>query len=235
MKPGQHQIMRGVEDEHWWYRVLHQQVLGSLRRWLPSRGRVLDAGCGTGGMLSLLGEWETHGCDIAAEAVELCRARGLEQVVVSNVHEMPYADHRFDALLSLDVLYHAQVDEHRALLEMRRVLRPDGLLILNVPAFECLRGAHDAAVDGVRRYRLRSMTQLLRSHGYTVVEAHYLNAWLFLPLLLRRWFSQNTNGDLALPTRRLNAMLATLGHLDAILCRHTKFPMGTSLRVVARS
>jgi SAM-dependent methyltransferase len=186
-------------------------------------------------MLSWLRGWEAHGCDIAAEAVEHCRVRGLERVLVSSVHAMPYADECFDAVLSLDVLYHAQVDEHLALAEMRRVLKRDGVLILNVPAFDCLRGAHDSAVDGVRRYRLRALKRLLRAHGFEIVEAHYWNAWLFLPLLVRRRFSPNAEGDLAMPPRWLNASLAAGGVLDAALCRRVRVPFGTSLFVVARS
>ena len=235
MKAGQHQLMRQVEDEHWWYRVLRGRVVHALERQVRVGRSLLDAGCGTGGMLSLLNEWQTDGCDIEEEAVEHCRARGLERVLVSSVHAMPYADECFDAVLSLDVLYHAQVHEHLALSEMHRVLNRGGVLILNVPAFDCLRGAHDAAVDGVRRYRLRALKRLLRTHGFEIVEAHYWNAWLFLPLLLRRWCSQSADGDLAMPPRWLNALLAAGGKLDAALCRHTRMPFGTSLHVVARS
>jgi hypothetical protein len=115
------------------------------------------------------------------------------------------------------------------------VLKRGGVLILNVPAFDCLRGAHDAAVDGVRRYRLRGMKRLLRIHGFEIVEAHYWNAWLFLPLLLRRWCSQSAEGDLAMPPRWLNGLLTVGGKLDAALCRHTRMPFGTSLHVVAKS
>jgi SAM-dependent methyltransferase len=235
MKPGQHQLMREVEDAHWWYRVLRGQVMHALGKRVKAGGRVLDAGCGTGGMLSLLRGWESHGCDLSAEAVEHCRARGQERVLVSSVHAMPYADECFDSVLSLDVLYHAQVDEHLALSEMHRVLKRDGVLILNVPAFDCLRGAHDTAVDGVRRYRLRALKRLLRTHGLEIVEAHYWNAWLFLPLLLRRWCSQSADGDLAMPPRWLNALLMLGGMLDVALCRHMRMPFGTSLHVMARS
>ncbi len=235
MKAGQYDLMRQVEDEHWWYRVLHGQVLRVLKSLVPQGQSLLDAGCGTGGMLAKLTHHAAYGCDIAAEAVEQCRARGLERVVVSSVHAMPYADACFDAVLSLDVLYHARIDEHLALSELRRVLKRGGLLILNVPAFDCLRGAHDVAVDGVRRYRLRGMRRLLRRHGFEILVAHYWNAWLFLPLLLRRWFSQSAEGDLALPPKWLNTLLTAGGRLDAALCRHTRLPLGSSLMVVARS
>lgn len=234
MKPGQHQLMREVEDAHWWYQVLRGLVVAALQRHAQSGRRLLDAGCGTGGMLAMLHAWETHGCDLAAEAVELCRERGLHQVLVSSVHEMPYEDGIFDTVLSLDVLYHARVDPVRALAEMRRVLAPGGLLIVNVPAFECLRGAHDHAVEGARRYRLRSLIRLLAAQGFDIIEAHYWNAWLFLPLWLRRHLSRAEAGDLALPPAWLNRVLASAGHADAALCRRLRIPFGSSAFLVAR-
>lgn len=234
MKPGQHQLMREVEDAHWWYQVLRGLVKDALQRHAQGGRCLLDAGCGTGGMLARLPSWEAHGCDLAAEGVELCRERGLRQVIVSSVHEMPYQDGFFDALLALDVLYHARVDPVRALVEMRRVLAPGGLLIVNVPAFECLRGAHDDAVEGARRYRLRSLMRLLTVQGFEVVEAHYWNAWLFLPLWLRRHTSRAEKGDLALPPAWLNRLLARIGRVDAALCRRWRMPFGSSAFVVAR-
>ena len=234
MKPGQHQLMREVEDAHWWYQVLRGLVMVALQRHAQSGRRLLDAGCGTGGMLVRLDDWERRGCDLSAEAGELCRERGMRQVIVSGVHEMPYADGLFDAVLSLDVLYHARVDPVRALVEMRRVLAPGGLLIVNVPSFECLRGAHDDAVEGARRYRLRSLIRLLAAQGFDIVEAHYWNAWLFLPLWLRRHLSHAETGDLALPPAWLNRILTWAGHVDAALCRRLRIPFGSSAFLVAR-
>lgn len=234
MKPGQHQLMRRVEDAHWWYQVLRGLVKKALQRHAQVGRCLLDAGCGTGGMLAQLDEWHRHGCDLSAEAVELCRERSLRDVIVSTVHDMPYADGFFDAVLCLDVLYHARVDPSLGLREMHRVLAAGGLLIVNVPAFDCLRGAHDEAVEGLRRYRLRPLIHLLAAHGFDIVQAHYWNAWLFLPLWLRRRCSRATAGDLALPPAWLNRLLASIGRLDAMLCRRWRIPFGSSALVVAR-
>lgn len=234
MKPGQHDLLRAVEDEHWWYRTLHTQVLDALKRHARPGARVFDAGCGTGGLLARLGDFGARGCDASAQAVEHCRARGLRSVVLSRVETLPCDDASFDAVLSLDVLYHAGVDEMAALHEARRVLRPDGLLVLNLPAFECLRVDHDTAVDGVRRYRAREVRQLLSTSGFQLITLHYWNAWLFLPLLLRRRFGRAPAGDLVLPPRWLNALLATFARLDTCCCRVLRVPFGSSVFALAR-
>lgn len=54
----EYDTMRRVEDTHWWYRTLRQRVLRDLKRALRGRdtARILDDGCGTGGMLAYLKE-----------------------------------------------------------------------------------------------------------------------------------------------------------------------------------
>lgn len=235
MRPGQYRRMREAEDRHWWYRGLRSEVARVLERHGEDAKRLLDAGCGTGGMLAELRRWEAHGCDLSREAVDLCRGRGLEQVVVSSVHSLPYADGFFDVVLSLDVLYHEEVDEHLALGEMNRVLGPGGLLVTNLPAFDCLRGTHDRAVAGARRYRRRSVRTLLESHRFEILESYHWNAFGFLPLLLRRKFSHDLRGDLVMPPDRLNELLTHAVKADLVLCRFLRFLPGTSLLTVARS
>jgi SAM-dependent methyltransferase len=234
MKHEQYVLMHDVEDVHWWYRVLRGLVLNALNVMVPRGKRVLDAGCGTGGMLRSLGEWETYGCDVSEEAVELCRSHHLSRITSCDLQAMPYPVGMFDAVLSLDVLYHSRVEERVALREMRRVLKPGGLLVVNVPAFECLSGMHDRAVDGARRYRKEALCELLHGQGFEVVEVYYWNAWLFLPLLLRRKISQDEHGDLGMPPRWLNVFLSAVGKLDARLCRRMRLPLGTSLFAIAR-
>jgi SAM-dependent methyltransferase len=245
MRAPEYDLMRAVEDCHWWYAVLRSQVLHALAGRLPPRGRLLDAGCGTGGMLEFLQgricDLNVAGVDDAEEAVRHCLQRGLSTVQLGSVEALPYADAAFDAVLSLDVLYHDGVIEKRALAEMGRVLRPGGLLVLNLPAFEGLRGAHDVAVSGARRYGASQVRTLLEHSSFSVEIIHYWNAWLFLPLLAWRRLSRMRTepaaageSDLKLTPRWMNSLLAGMGKLDAGLCRELRVPFGSSVFAVAR-
>ena len=132
------------------------------------------------------------------------------------------------------MLYHAAVDQSAALAEMARVLRPGGALVLNLPAFNALRGSHDVAVCGARRYTACHVRELLRGHSLEVEMIHYWNAWLFLPLLLRRRMSQGAEGsDLKPMLPWLNAMAGLVGRWDAAFCRWSRLPFGTSIFAVA--
>ncbi len=236
MSPAEHKILREAEEQHWWYAVLHQLVLAEMHAHVPPGAAVLDAGCGTGGMMARLAAWEPQGVDISAAAVSHCHERGLHDVVQASVCALPFPNESFDLVLSLDVLYHQEVDETSALKEMARVLRPGGLMILNLPAMNCLRGAHDKAVCGSRRYTVCHMREMLRTHSLTVKMIHYWNAWLFLPLLVWRWWSrraQESRSDLRSMPGIMNQILMRAGHLEARLCRHVLPPFGSSVFAVA--
>ena len=68
-----------VEDRMWYFRSLHGHVARELGRFLPQGGQVLDAGCGTGGLILRLREanpaWHFAGIDFMPLACELARKR----------------------------------------------------------------------------------------------------------------------------------------------------------------
>ncbi|HEX8679696.1 MAG TPA: class I SAM-dependent methyltransferase, partial [Chthoniobacterales bacterium] len=141
------ETMRSVEDDLWWYQALRTHVLGSIQPPRPAFD-LLDAGCGTGGMLARVHERfpraALSGLDFSARAIELTRLRETGATLVEgSVDALPFADASFDVVLSLDVIIVGGVNERRALAEMHRVLRRGGILILNLPAFDFLRGSHD--------------------------------------------------------------------------------------------
>ena len=138
--PDYYDRIADVEDRHWWYlgmRRITETLLGErLRR--PG-ARILDAGCGTGGVL----RWaldhgsfaSSAGIDIGAAAIELARRRVPEaDLRVGSLRDLPFADNAFDLALMNDVLQHVPEDEVDASLgELRRVLASAGALHLSVP------------------------------------------------------------------------------------------------------
>jgi ubiquinone/menaquinone biosynthesis C-methylase UbiE len=244
MKPHEHDIMRSVEDSYWWYRALRNHVVTSIK---PEREdfSLLDAGCGSGGMLAKLRQEfpraDLTGIDDSAHAVELCRERNTgAQLLRAGVHELPFAADSFDVVLSLDVWTHASVDDGLAVHESYRVLRPNGKLILNLAAFDFLKGAHDKGVDAVRRYTRAQVRALLEGAGFTVQSITYWNATLTPPIALFRWLSrrrlegEEPRSDFRRIPSFLNTTLARLVALELMASRHLSLPFGTSVFAVAR-
>lgn len=96
-------------------------------------GRLLEVGCGNGRQLERLvrAGWQAQGVDFDPAAVNQARALGLE-VRLGDIAEQGYADHYFDAVVASHVVEH--VPEPAAFLrECRRILGPDGYLVLLTP------------------------------------------------------------------------------------------------------
>ena len=135
----------------WWYRALHARLCDALSR---TRGSVLDAGCGTGGFLAILRvrrpDLARFGVEWDAAAASRARNKSGAWIARGSINALPFADDSFDAVVSADVLCHAAVDPPVALTELKRVLRPGGLLVMNMPAYQWLLSAHDRHVHNVQ-------------------------------------------------------------------------------------
>jgi SAM-dependent methyltransferase len=185
MEQVEYELMSQAEDRMWWYRAVHDRMLLLLRRAAPPGGaRLLDAGCGTGGLLRLLPN--AVGLDLAPVAAAFARAKSGAPVAVGSVAALPFPTASFDAVFSVDVLYHRAVDERATLAEALRCLKPGGALMLNLPAYEWLKSPHDAAVHGARRYTARRVRALLREAGFQPVRVGYWNTLLFPLMVVRR-------------------------------------------------
>jgi ubiquinone/menaquinone biosynthesis C-methylase UbiE len=130
---------------------------------------LLDCGCGPGtitvGLAKIVAPGHVTGIDICSEQFELGRRLAAEHSLANvsfeqgDVAELRFDDASFDAVFAHGVLYHLS-DPHVALNEMRRVLRPGGLLgirdtdeagTLFGPRTPLLERAHAAAVEAWRR------------------------------------------------------------------------------------
>jgi len=161
----------------WWFAAAHANLLDAyrhLRQHPRDPGPVLDAGCGTGGLLAkLVGRFPERaviGLEVDKDASARAHLKSGRPVCVGSVNALPFADAAFAAIFSADVLCHRDVDEVSALAQFHRCLADDGVLVLNLPAYRWLLSRHDAAVYNVRRYTRRGAAALLRAAGFRRVS-----------------------------------------------------------------
>jgi ubiquinone/menaquinone biosynthesis C-methylase UbiE len=239
---GEYERMAAVEDRMWWFRGLHANLVSAWRKSGGKGGVLLDAGCGTGGLLAWLAEAAPAslrcGLELDEGACRVAARKAGGRIVAGNVAQLPFADGSLDAIFSADVLCHRGVAEDQALGSFRRCLKPGGVLVLNLPAYRWLLSAHDAAVDNVRRYGRGEVLALLAAAGFVGAYAHYWNSILFPVMVLRRklpraqWSSSGS--DVALlwaPLERLFA--ACLAFEARLAAAGVRFPFGGSILAIA--
>ncbi len=234
MEPAEYALMDAAEDRMWWYRALHRRLLDALD---GVQGCVLDAGCGTGGLLARLAARRPNlravGLEWSGPAALRAVAKSGVPVVRGSVNALPFADASFDAAVAADLLCHAAVDPPLALAELRRVLRPGGRLIVNMPAYAWLASAHDRRVHNVRRCTARQLAAMLRDAGFARVRTRYWNG-LLLPLMVaqRKLLARRADAsDVAPFPPSLDAMFHAMTQIERRL--PVRLPAGGSVLATA--
>jgi len=235
-----------AEERHFWFRGFAAFVRPMLALAVAGvdHPRILDAGCGTGRMLGLLGMLgRCHGFDMNATGLSFAVNQGYRSLARATVTRVPFADGTFDLVTSFDVLYALEAsDERRAIAEMVRVLKPGGRLLVNVAAMPILRGYHSVLAHEVRRYTSEMLRERLEGAGLGIVRLTYTNASLFPLLLVNRVWQRasgpphggDVEGEMRTPSEPLNTLLAALLGVEAVLARHVNMPFGSSLLCLAR-
>jgi SAM-dependent methyltransferase len=180
--------MDAVESQMWWYRALHARLLDALAE-QDASGPMLDAGCGTGGFLAALTasrpNFTSFGLEWHEPAAAIAAAKSGRPIARGSINALPFAANTFGTVITADVLCHASVEPMTALAEIHRVLRSNGRLIVNMPAFRVLLSAHDVQVHNARRLNARETTEMLQAAGFRLLHIGYWNG-LLLPLMIAR-------------------------------------------------
>jgi SAM-dependent methyltransferase len=198
-------------------------------------GRVLDAGCGTGGFLAVLRtrrpDLERFGVEWDRAAAERAARKSATAVLRGSVNALPFRDACFDAVVTADVLCHAAVDPTAALAELRRVLRPGGRVVVNMPAYQWMLSPHDHRVHNVRRQTASAASKMLRAAGFTRIRARYWNGLLLPLMVVRRKILAGADAasDVAAFPPWLDAMLYGMTEFE----RRLPFPLPAGGSVLA--
>jgi SAM-dependent methyltransferase len=236
-----------LEDRHWWHigrkRIL-LSLLGDVLDPAESKERrILDVGCGTGGMLTSLQQFgEVEGIDSDSSAIAHCHERGISSARVADSPPIPFPESAFDLVTSFDVLEHVD-DDAELLSEIHRVLVPGGIFVAAVPAYQMLWGQQDEIAHHRRRYRARDLSRRLAGSNLEPRKVSYFNTFLFPPIAavrlgrrLKPQKSSRPSSDFELTDEgKLNDLLARVFGAEAPLVRRWGLPFGVSIVAIAQA
>lgn len=239
MESDTYQLMRQIEDEHWWF-VARRNIIGALldRLNLPAQAEILEVGCGTGGNIALLKRFGAVTCvELDKTAAGMARDRNLAPVLYGKLpDELPEFSRLFDVVTLFDVIEHVKEDE-ASVQVLASLLKPGGRIVLTVPAFNFLWSQHDDENHHQRRYRRRDLIELARQCGLSLDYISYFNFWLFPPVaavrLIRKAIPYRESWqDMRQPNEVVNRILQSIFSSERHVVGRMSLPFGISLMAV---
>ncbi len=245
MNPDEYAKLQALDRDHWFYRGKRLIVRHWIDRYLDLRpdDLLIDGGTGTGTWpVEMSSRCRVLGIDDHAESVALAAPR-LEavggKVLQTPLDHVELPDGCAAVVTLLDVLEHLD-DDRAALVEMIRLTRPGGLLVITVPAHAWLWSDWDVALHHRRRYSRTSLRRLVRQPGVELLHCAHINTVALVPILLvrgwRRVFPGRGQGPRAedrLPWGPLNQLLGW-SFVKPACWRWFRPPCGVSLLAVLR-
>ncbi len=250
MVSAEYAAMARAETTMWWFRALHQHILSTIeKRFGADRSlKIVDAGCGTGGLLKAFqdkGYVYAKGLDISKDALQSCRSRGFscEEGSILDISKF-FAPASLDVIVSNDVLCCPieKADQEAFVRQAYDLLKPGGMLIVNLPSLQAFRGIHDLSVALVERFDKPRMRHLAEQAGWSHVDLRY-RLFLLSPLFfairtfqrfMLRFFKNQVAivSDVKTPNFLLNEVLYLISRCDDALWKFC--PWGPSLFGVFR-
>lgn len=229
-----------LEDTHFWFlgkRFCIDAILNGPPH--PSKNRILDIGCGTGGTTAFL---KKYGAVVGLEndpyAYRYAKSRNL-QVRMGSADKLPFGDATFDMVTFLDVLYHQNItDMGKVIQEAGRVLSKRGEILITDSALPLLWSEHDKVMKAKRRFTIPELVQLLKANGFIIQKSSYYFFFLFPVLIIKRKMVDAIGRRYQSDVQRLPEWVNTCGLLlmkmESFLLRYITFPYGSSLIIYAK-
>jgi SAM-dependent methyltransferase len=217
-----------IEKIHWWFKG-RRDLIKKIK--ISKDAKILEVGCGSGQNLLLWKDQNPKGLDISQEAVDEAKNIGIDVIKGDLNKKLPFKKESFDVIFALDVIEHLESDI-QATKKLVDLLKPNGRLIINVPAFQFLWSFHDVQNMHKKRYTAKEIKKLAKNSGLRELSSTYWNFSLFFPAFLRVKIHNILNqkeSSIQETSPILNKIFFNLLKVENILIsKKIKFSLGTS-------
>jgi SAM-dependent methyltransferase len=241
-KSAEFEALYALEQTYFWFRARIRLILWAFGHYANRSASFLEIGCGTGAVLSAIArehpQVATWGSEAHLEGLKYARTRiDPARLVQMDARRIPFAD-EFDAIGLFDVLEHIE-EEQLVLSQVRRTLRPGGLLLITVPQHRFLWSAADEHAGHVRRYTRAELIRGIEHSNFKVMKCtsfiSVLFPLLFASRLLRRGKRYDELAEYRVPSAVGKVLELVLGAERAAIRAGATLPFGGSLLLIAES
>jgi SAM-dependent methyltransferase len=173
-----------VGSDHFIDRASRQYALRQLIKYVKDKSPIiLEVGCSSGFMLQMMHAKLPNafilGSDVISGALRHLAARmpDIPLFQFDLVH-CPLPDQSVNAVILLNVLEHID-DDRAAIMQVNRLLKKDGIAIIEVPAGPHLYDIYDKLLLHRRRYTLSGLTELIHKSGFSILKMSHLGFFLY--------------------------------------------------------
>ena len=212
-----------------------------------ARPTILEIGCSSGFLLKDIGDRLRHAIVIGADVVREPLYR-LAAVMPSipllrfDLLKCPMPDNSLDAVVMLNVLEHIE-DDVTAIAQMLRIIKPGGIVVIEVPAGPHLYDGYDKCLMHFRRYDSANLCRKLSDAGFSVIRRSHLGFFLYPAFVWTKRRNQRalsmTDGLQQFVTKSAvktssSVLFRLIVAMERMVGRWINFPIGVRCLVVAR-
>lgn len=236
-----------LETTHWWFIVRQKILTQTVKKYISvqqiGKLKFLNVGAAAGASSKWL---SAFGTVISIENDPLffqCLKEQSVEVVNASVTALPFNKNEFDLVCAFDVIEHV-ADHEKALSELQRVCKPEGIICITVPAYQCLWSVHDEVNGHQRRYTMAPLKELLNTQKNNDIQyASYFNTILFIPIYLIRKLEklfrkkrQNESSDFEYYKTNsvVNKLFQVIFGIEFFLLKLFRLPFGVSIIMVIK-
>jgi 2-polyprenyl-3-methyl-5-hydroxy-6-metoxy-1,4-benzoquinol methylase len=233
-----YKFIKESEKTHWWF-VGRRMVIGKILKTFFKAPLIetLDIGSGYGAMVPLLLTYsKSVDCiEPLQEAEASLKEYGADKVFLISDFPSQYPSKKYNLITMFDVLEHIDNHEKALLIIHDMLLKPEGRILLTVPAYQWMWSKHDEQHHHYRRYSKKDLIHLLRSTGFKNVKASYFMTNLFPLAFFQRLFMKSSLSTKEVQPIHplLNRFFTFLFSIEAKWVQFFPYPYGLSVLAIA--
>lgn len=229
-------------DQHFIDKASRDHAIQQLNKHLQKKTNptILEIGCSSGFMLQRMHknfpEANVIGSDVVSEPLhKLAKILPQTPLFRFDLLHCPLPDNCIDAVVILNVLEHIEND-FAAIQQIYRILKPGGVVIIEVPAGPHLYDAYDKVLMHYRRYQLKELRNLVKKQGFKIADQSHLGFFLYPGFWLvkqrnKRLLSGSANAQQQLVEKNIrdtgeNKLFHFVMQTELFLGRMISYPVG---------